>query len=107
MARPVMFMIQYSCPGCSTELESKEQSAGKKVKCPNCATSFVVPHQSRSAALLRAKTFGVWEPHKVQDEMNRWLRENQNIEIVSMTQSGTAGGNFAVTLLYRLKLADD
>ena len=42
--------ISVQCPGCEKKLKVKDELAGKRVKCPNCAQVVVVP-SVRSASL--------------------------------------------------------
>src|SRR5262245_62250542 len=38
-----MSEIRTSCPGCQAAMKLSDTLAGKKVRCPRCKTSFVVP----------------------------------------------------------------
>ncbi len=49
--------IRFACPGCGKTIEVMEALAGRRGKCPGCATMFVVPRQSDPALAAPEKTF--------------------------------------------------
>lgn len=51
----VKSMIEYKCPHCQTELEAEDDQVGKRVLCPECKSSVLIPasqHQQRVDQLL-------------------------------------------------------
>src|SRR5262245_12569458 len=42
--------IPVSCPSCGTGLKAPDTAAGRRVKCPKCATPFAVPAVGEAAA---------------------------------------------------------
>ena len=38
-------MIEFKCENCGRKLSVEEEHAGKKAKCPDCGTSFVIPQK--------------------------------------------------------------
>ena len=41
----VFAMISFTCPACNKQLKIKDELAGKRVRCPGCATVLPVPTQ--------------------------------------------------------------
>ncbi len=44
--------IEFECPRCLTQVRADSQDSGKRIACPNCQLSLVVPSQSISPALF-------------------------------------------------------
>ena len=49
--------IRFACPGCRKPIEVMDALAGRRGKCPGCATMFVVPKESDPALAVPEKTF--------------------------------------------------
>ena len=43
-------MLDFPCPGCGKNIQTKDEFAGKTARCPSCQTKFVVPGPSGSFA---------------------------------------------------------
>ena len=46
--------IAFSCPECDKPLRVKDELAGRKIKCPGCASAVAVPESDEGAAITKA-----------------------------------------------------
>jgi len=49
-------MIRFTCPGCGSKLNAKEEIAGQTRKCPKCGTAVTVPAVSEEAGIAMSET---------------------------------------------------
>lgn len=49
-------MIRFTCPGCGSKLNAKDDLAGQTRKCPRCDTTLTVPTVSEAAGMAMSQT---------------------------------------------------
>src|SRR5262249_11257749 len=73
MAAPII-----TCPACTKKFKTKEGLEGKRIKCPLCATPFVVPAVTEQAKAGAAKGKPGDAPGTMKQQRVTWNAEDDN-----------------------------